>query len=104
MLVTRKKPAVSVTAFCTAAVPMLVILISAPGTTLPAGSTTIPRIELETDCANPVIVPTASKAHTCANLSIRGESPLTGSELYQRRIPNASAFTEVTNGSNVGGN
>src|SRR5690242_18735738 len=68
MLVTRKKPPVSDAVLVTAAVPRFVSVISAPGTALPAGSTTIPRIELETVCATPTNVTNANRAHNRASL------------------------------------
>src|SRR5262245_14143456 len=75
MLVIRKNPPVSDAVLWTAAVPRLVSVISAPGTTLPAGSTTIPRIELETVCATPTTVPSATRAHNRAKLEAYMASP-----------------------------
>src|SRR5437773_6866230 len=94
MLVIRKNPAPSDVVVLTAAVPWLVSLTSAPVTTLPAGSTTIPRIELETLCAKPAIVPSANRTLNSASLRgcIRG-TPLPGSKQYQKQFPNASAFS-----------
>src|SRR6185312_9421545 len=46
MLVIRKRPELSVVRLLTAAVPWLVMVTAACGTTAPAGSTTVPRIEL----------------------------------------------------------
>src|SRR5215831_16791599 len=68
MLVTRKSPPESDTVFCVAAVPRLVTLISAPGTALPAGSTMIPRIELETVWADPIATASANRAINSASL------------------------------------
>src|SRR5665213_2847102 len=46
MFVTRKSPPLSVVRLWTSAVPWLVIVTFAAGTLAPAGSTTVPSIEL----------------------------------------------------------
>src|SRR3569833_3213089 len=46
MFVIRKRPELSVVRLLTAAVPWFVMVTAADGTTAPAGSTTVPRIEL----------------------------------------------------------